>query len=119
MAASGGFTPHNAEALAAFQHQLAELDAVRAAHAWHPMFRAWRERTDAIFERFLPDSASRAGFLAIQFSEVSSSGGPDADTNSHAMFAKACDSAAACLKSAISQLEEAGADSSRAPSPAK
>ena len=104
MATSGNVAPQGSGAAAAFQHQLAEVDAVRSAHAWHPMFRAWKERTAELFERFLPDSVFCANFLAIQFAESPSSGGADDETASHASFLKACERAATCLKSAIAQV---------------
>jgi len=110
MADSSRPVPQTSEAATALQRQLAGLDAVRSAHAWHPMFLAWKDRTAEVLEQFLPESALRATFLNIQFALASPSASSYAETESRAAFAKACEIANACLKNALAQAQHSGSD---------
>jgi len=110
MADSNKPVPQTSEAATALERQLAGLDAVRSAHAWHPMFLAWKDGTAEVFQRFLPESALRATFLNIQFALAPPSASSYAETESRAVFAKACAIADACLKSALAQAQHSGSD---------
>jgi len=110
MADSNKSVPQTSEATTALERQLAGLDAVRSAHAWHPMFLAWKDRTAEVFQQFLPESALRTTFLNIQFALAPPSASSYAETESRAAFAKACEIADACLKSALAQAQHSGSD---------
>ena len=103
-------SPQTSDAATALEQQLAGLDAVRSAHAWHPMFLAWKDRTAEVFQQFLPESALRATFLNIQFAMAPPSASSYAETESRAAFAKACEIADDCLKSALAQAQLSGSD---------
>lgn len=110
MADSSRPSPQASEAATALERQLAGLDAVRSAHAWHPMFLAWKDRTAEVFQRFLPESALRATFLNIQFALPPPSASSYAETESRVAFVKACEIADTCLKSALAQTQHSGSD---------
>lgn len=105
------------KAVRLLQRQLDELQTIRTLNYKHPDFKAWRDTTDAVLERFVgPESTHYTRFFQLRFSgpgRILPYGArrphPDYISPEDARYFKnACETAEATLKAAIGHVADFG-----------
>jgi hypothetical protein len=109
MTDSEKLSPNGQRAVELFKEQLAALGSVRYLHGITPEFAKWKDSTNALFMKYLPTSPHFIRFSNIRFGAArrrsfSGRGGPSPQTM-QAYYQRGCDSAAACLRGAIEDIQ--------------